>query len=164
MVADLEEEVEEGTEAHRSLFHHTHTHTYLFAWIDPIHSPIVDSFFLCLTGGWVAEYLIFFSPNSIRAGLQPKTEQLLREKTSLMSSLHMADEAISAAQYARSGLESQRQVFGSFTGNLAALGNQFPVIRRTIGQIRSKKHRDTIVLSSVLALLIIFTIWYTSKT
>lgn len=75
----------------------------------------------------------------------------------------MADEAIGAAQYARSGLETQGQTFGNVTGNLGALVNQFPLIRKTIGQIKSKKHRDTIVLSVVLAMLIIFTIWYTSN-
>lgn len=97
------------------------------------------------------------------SGVQPKTELLLREKSSLYNSLAMAEQAIVSAQDARAGLDSQRKTFAQITGNLGTLGTRFPVIRKTIGQIRSKKHRDTVVLSSVMAILIIFTLWYTSN-
>lgn len=96
--------------------------------------------------------------------MHSNTEQLIREKSSLLNSLAMADQALQQAQDARAGLDAQRRVFGQITGGLAGLASRFPTVRQTIGQIKSKKHRDTVVLSGVLAVLILFTLWYVSSS
>ena len=81
-----------------------------------------------------------------------QAQALLRERGHLQSTSAALDGVVENAQNVAHALGQQRRVFEGMDGRLAALGQKFPALNGLLGAIRRKKSRDTLVLSSIVAL------------
>jgi hypothetical protein len=92
--------------------------------------------------------------------LRPRTEQLLKERSSLHSSIEMTNALIGTARRAHSGLEDTREVLSGTSGRLGKVNSRFPALGEIIGQIQRSRQRDTIVLSLLVGVLMFVTFAY----
>ncbi|KAJ3685705.1 hypothetical protein LUZ61_014869 [Rhynchospora tenuis] len=92
-------------------------------------------------------------------GMSPRVH-LLRERSSIHSSISQIDEVIGQAQATRAVISSQGSLFGDVQGKVKKLGEKFPIIRGLLGAIKRKKSKDTIILSAVIAACTLFLIIY----
>ena len=92
--------------------------------------------------------------------LRPRTDLLLREKNSLHNSLRITDEIILQATESRDSLHQQGQMFGLIRGRVNSLRTKFPVVNNLIGRIERQRKKDVIVMASVIATCICFTVIY----
>ena len=99
------------------------------------------------------------SPSS--TSLRPRSDQLLREKTSLHTSLRMTDELLTQASEGRESLLSQTSLFHAVRGRMSGIRAKFPVVNALMGRIERQRKKDVIVLSGVIATCICFSIIYT---
>jgi Golgi SNAP receptor complex protein 1 len=93
------------------------------------------------------------SPN-----LSSQEEFLLKERNSISNSERGADMAINQGLTVREDLARQRQMFASMVSRMEHVSERLPRLTRLIGQIRRRKRRDLIVLCSVVALFMLFTL------
>ena len=98
------------------------------------------------------------SPSS--SSLRPRSEQLIREKSSLHVSLRMTDELLQQASEGREALLSQSSMFQAMRGRLSGVRAKFPVVNSLMGRIERQRKKDVIVIAAVLATCIIFTFLY----
>jgi Golgi SNAP receptor complex protein 1 len=99
------------------------------------------------------------SPNSLR----PRSDLLLREKSSLHSSLRMADDIISQAAEARESLLGQSSMFQAMRGRVLGIRQRFPLLHSVMSRIERQRKKDAIVIAAVIATCICFTVVYISN-
>ena len=99
------------------------------------------------------------SPNSLR----PRSDLLLREKSSLHSSLRMADDIISQAAEARESLLGQSSLFQAMRGRVLGIRQRFPLLHSAMSRIERQRKKDAIVIAAVIATCICFTVVYASN-
>ena len=98
---------------------------------------------------------------SSTASLRPRTEQLLREKSSLHHSLRMTDELLSSAAASQSSLLQQSSsLFHTIRGKVSGLRARYPAVSSLIGRIERQRRKDVIVMAAVIAACICFTSLY----
>ncbi|KAJ3680096.1 hypothetical protein LUZ60_016374 [Juncus effusus] len=85
---------------------------------------------------------------------------LLRERAAIHGSVTHIDEVTGKAEILRGVLTDQRSAFGEIQGKMKHISDKFPVIRVTIGAIKRKKSRDTIILLAVSAVCTLFLVIY----
>ena len=87
---------------------------------------------------------------------------ILRERGNIGSASNALDDVIGQAQNVASNLMQQRRVFDGINSKLNVLGARFPAVNHVLTSIRRRKAKDTIVVSSVVALCLIIVIiyWY----
>uniref|UniRef100_A0A7S1D086 Golgi SNAP receptor complex member 1 n=1 Tax=Cyclophora tenuis TaxID=216820 RepID=A0A7S1D086_CYCTE len=90
----------------------------------------------------------------------PAMEQLLRERNHINNSLTASSSVIAQASEIHSDLKSQGMSLRGVTGTLVKITSQVPGLNRLMENIRRKKARDDLIVSIVIALCIVFTLWY----
>eukprot|EP00474_Spongospora_subterranea_P005780 CRZ06238.1 hypothetical protein [Spongospora subterranea] len=103
---------------------------------------------------------LFAGDKSHRDGSNSESDMLLREKNNLNASIDMIDELIGRAEATRDGLGRQRGVFSSTADRLDQLARKFPLIHSSINRINRHRQRDKFALAFVLAVCMLFTLWY----
>lgn len=98
--------------------------------------------------------------NGTSQSLRPRTDQLIREKNSLHTSLRITDELIQQAADSHSSLQNQSAMFTSIRSRVSGLRSRFPVVNTLIGRIERQRQKDVIVMASVISVCIIFTFLY----
>lgn len=95
-----------------------------------------------------------------RDGVDLETEQLLRERNSIGSSLRAASSVIGQAEEIRGDLRNQGSSLRGTNSTIAAIAGNVPGINHLIDAIRRKRSRDDMIVSGVIAACILFTLWY----
>mmetsp|Transcript_111311 Transcript_111311/g.237830 ORF Transcript_111311/g.237830 Transcript_111311/m.237830 type:complete len:228 (-) Transcript_111311:50-733(-) len=85
---------------------------------------------------------------------------LMSERSSLGSSLSMADEVIGQATSTLDMLVGQRSVLKGATGKVGTLQSVLPGINGLIDRISDRQTKERLVLSLTVASCCFFTIWY----
>ena len=88
------------------------------------------------------------------------TEQLLRERNAIDSSMKSAAGVLSQASGVRSELRSQGAGLRGATGTMAAIAGNIPGLNGLIARISKKRQQDDRVVGGVVAACILFTLWY----
>eukprot|EP01062_Namystynia_karyoxenos_P060208 TRINITY_DN51730_c0_g1_i1.p1 TRINITY_DN51730_c0_g1~~TRINITY_DN51730_c0_g1_i1.p1 ORF type:complete len:241 (+),score=85.81 TRINITY_DN51730_c0_g1_i1:70-723(+) len=81
-----------------------------------------------------------------------------REQDSIHKSLTATQALLEQAAAGKAQLETQRGMFGKISGTLGTLREKLPGVDSTLGRIQNRRHRETIVLSTVVAICL-FLIW-----
>eukprot|EP01028_Stygiella_incarcerata_P000332 TRINITY_DN10373_c0_g1_i4.p1 TRINITY_DN10373_c0_g1~~TRINITY_DN10373_c0_g1_i4.p1 ORF type:complete len:267 (+),score=60.78 TRINITY_DN10373_c0_g1_i4:595-1395(+) len=98
------------------------------------------------------------------AGIDSRTDHLLRERNAIHETDRMLTDVIGQAITARDTLGDQRKVFEGAHGKATGIAASFPFINNLIGKIKTKKRRDMIILSIVIAVCLMITIlWYLNR-
>lgn len=90
------------------------------------------------------------------------SSQLLRERAVIASTSAAIDGVIGQAQSIAGGLMDQRGLLGGVGKKIAHTGQRIPLINSVIQAIRRKKSKDTLILSAVAAVCIVFLVVYAS--
>eukprot|EP00611_Tribonema_gayanum_P018767 TRINITY_DN3197_c0_g1_i1.p1 TRINITY_DN3197_c0_g1~~TRINITY_DN3197_c0_g1_i1.p1 ORF type:complete len:234 (-),score=51.24 TRINITY_DN3197_c0_g1_i1:62-763(-) len=93
-------------------------------------------------------------------GADADTDHLLRESQYIGSSLRGASNVLGQAHEARESLRQQRETLSRTNATLGALTSAFPGIGRIVDQIGRRRTRDNMIVATVLALCICFTLWW----
>lgn len=93
-------------------------------------------------------------------GNDMEQEHLLREQNAIHSSLQSATGVLGQAAAARESLRVQRTALSSASSTLSSMQNRFPAINRVVEAINKKKARDRLVIAFVIAVLIVFCLWW----
>jgi Golgi SNAP receptor complex protein 1 len=94
------------------------------------------------------------------SGLNSRTENLLRERSSLHSIDRVADALLGQAQEAREVLHNQKSMLQGTISKLTSLTTSFPGINTLMGTIKKKKARDLIILGGFISFCICFILFY----
>jgi len=89
-----------------------------------------------------------------------ETEQLLRERNAIGSSLRATSSVIGQAEEIRSDLRMQGTSLRSTNSTIASIASSVPGLNHLIDGIRRKRSRDDMIVSGVIASCILFTLWY----
>jgi len=98
-----------------------------------------------------------------RASADTKDDEekgLVRERGALQATLSMTDDIIAQATKTHESMKGQRETLTSTHGKVGALVTMFPGISGLVSRISDRKTKEQMVLSSVIAGCVIFTIWY----
>jgi len=87
-------------------------------------------------------------------------DSLQREMEHTRNSERLIDEQINIALDTRDSLTNQREVLKAVQTKLNDLVNKFPLINNLVSKINFRKRRDTIILGVVIALCLVFMLWY----
>ncbi|TKR67695.1 hypothetical protein L596_023806 [Steinernema carpocapsae] len=87
-------------------------------------------------------------------------ELYLRENEHLTSCDRLIDDQMSMAMGVKENLHRQRSDLFDITKKLQMLGRKYPMVNSLMQKIRTKKQRDTIILSGVITACLIFTFLY----
>eukprot|EP00238_Polyblepharides_amylifera_P003835 CAMPEP_0196586774 /NCGR_PEP_ID=MMETSP1081-20130531/55513_1 /TAXON_ID=36882 /ORGANISM="Pyramimonas amylifera, Strain CCMP720" /LENGTH=247 /DNA_ID=CAMNT_0041908761 /DNA_START=81 /DNA_END=821 /DNA_ORIENTATION=- len=85
---------------------------------------------------------------------------LLRERTAIHSSATQLDHIIGQAQATMGALTEQRSLFEGMSSKMSQIGEKFPAMGLLLNAIRRKKSKDTLVLSAVIAICLLFMFTY----
>ena len=97
---------------------------------------------------------------------------LLKEKSSIESSIRTADESleyifwisihlfISQASAVRQSLLNQREIFNRVGNNVSTLLAKFPVLNNLLGNIKNARRKDMIIIGLVISACIILILLY----
>ena len=88
------------------------------------------------------------------------TEQLLRERNAIGSSLSAASNIIGQAEEIRNDLRMQGSSLKSAQATVLSIASNVPGLNYLIESIRRKRNRDDMIVSCVIAGCILFTLWY----
>uniref|UniRef100_A0A1I7YNN0 Golgi SNAP receptor complex member 1 n=1 Tax=Steinernema glaseri TaxID=37863 RepID=A0A1I7YNN0_9BILA len=88
------------------------------------------------------------------------TDFYLKENEHLGSCDRLIDDQINLAMGVKENLHRQRSQMFDVTKKLQLLGKKFPMVNSLMMKIKTKKQRDTIILSGVIAACFIFTFLY----
>eukprot|EP00803_Ostreobium_quekettii_P001374 evm.model.scf_1345.5 EVM.evm.TU.scf_1345.5 scf_1345:42604-43329(-) len=80
---------------------------------------------------------------------------LLRERNTIASSTAAIDEVIGTAHAVHGDLKDQRRLFEGIGDRLYAMGSRFPAVNGLLRAIARRKSRDTIILSTVIAVCVL---------
>jgi Golgi SNAP receptor complex protein 1 len=93
-------------------------------------------------------------------GGDASTEQLLRERNAIDSSMKSANSVLSQAASVRSELRTQGASLRGVTGTMARIAGNVPGLNGLISMIQKKRQQDDRVVGGVVAACILFTMWY----
>lgn len=100
------------------------------------------------------------SSQDLESGHASEQQQLLREKSSINSSLDTLTNIIAQGRESLTSLTSQHSHFASAGKSLQQLTNRFPVVRNLLSSIHRARVKQTLVLASVVAAcLMIVLVW-----
>lgn len=88
------------------------------------------------------------------------TDQLLRERNAIGSSLSATRNILGQAEEIRGDLRNQGSSLRGAHGSVMNIANQVPGLNSLMDNIRRKRNRDDIIVSGVIAMCILFTLWY----
>lgn len=94
------------------------------------------------------------------SGANPEMEQLLRERNAIDNSMKSANSVLNQASNVRSELRSQGNSLRGVSGTMANIAGHIPGLNGLIDKIRKKRQQDDRVVSGVVAVCILFTLWY----
>jgi Golgi SNAP receptor complex protein 1 len=98
--------------------------------------------------------------NGSGGGANPEMEQLLRERNAIDNSMKSATSVLNQASNVRSELRSQGNSLRGVSGTMANIAGHIPGLNGLIDKIRKKRQQDDRVVSGVVAVCILFTLWY----
>ena len=87
-------------------------------------------------------------------------EQLMRERNAIDNSMKSAAGVLNQAVGVRSELRSQGAGLRGAVGTMANIASNIPGLSGLIDKIRVKRQQDDRVVSGVVAMCILFTLWY----
>ena len=93
-------------------------------------------------------------------GGDASTEQLLRERNAIDSSMKSANSVLNQAASVRSELRTQGASLRGATGTMARIAGNVPGLNGLISMIQKKRQQDDRVVGGVVAACILFTMWY----
>lgn len=93
-------------------------------------------------------------------GRDPSMEQLLRERNAIDNSMKSANSVLNQAAGVRSELRTQGASLRGVGGAMAQIAGNIPGLNGLIDKIRKKRQQDDRVVSGVVAMCILFTLWY----
>ncbi|PRP81362.1 hypothetical protein PROFUN_11049 [Planoprotostelium fungivorum] len=98
-------------------------------------------------------------------GYQPNTssassEILMRERSHINTSTSMANDTLGVAQATREQLAAQTNIIMGSNTKMRGLEGQFPGVSNLIGAIKSRRHRNNLVIASTIAVCICFILWW----
>jgi len=94
------------------------------------------------------------------AGEDPEMEQLLRERNAIGNSMRTATNVLGQAEEIRADLRHQGSNLRGVAGRVQAIAGNVPGLNMLVDAIRRKRSRDDMVVSGVIVICILFTIWY----
>ncbi len=100
------------------------------------------------------------SKKSNNDGQDSSVAKLLRERSGIAASMKSINNVIAQAFDTRNALSSQRSTLSNAKGGLSSLAANVPGIGGLIDSIQRKKNKDNIILALVIAILVIFTLWW----
>ena len=101
-----------------------------------------------------------FGDASGRGTTRTRTEHLLKEQSSIETSMRIADEMIESAQASRQSLATQRDLFGNVTNRMATMAEKLPLIGSLVGRIQGARRKDMLVMACVITACIILMFLY----
>mmetsp|Transcript_26408 Transcript_26408/g.76219 ORF Transcript_26408/g.76219 Transcript_26408/m.76219 type:complete len:269 (+) Transcript_26408:507-1313(+) len=87
-------------------------------------------------------------------------EHLLRERNAIGNSMKAADAVLGQAAEVQSELRSQGSSLRGVQGTMLAIAGNIPGVNMLIDKIRKKRNKDDVIVSGVIAVCILFTLWY----
>lgn len=93
-------------------------------------------------------------------GGEEANQQLMRERNAIDNSMKSAQSVLSQAATVRSELRSQGANLRGVTGTMAQIAGHVPGLNTLIDRIRKKRQQDDRVVGGVVAMCILFTLWY----
>ena len=100
------------------------------------------------------------SATSVDSGNDPATEHLLRERNHIQNSMNSINNVVGQAEavghdlrYQSRSLRNTQSLIGQITGNI-------PGLNTLVEQIRRKRSRDDVIVAGVIAVCVVFTLWY----
>jgi len=90
----------------------------------------------------------------------PSMEHLLRERNSIENAMDASNSVIAQAIEVDSSLKNQGGSLRGVSGTVMRIASQIPGLDGVVEQIRRKRNKDDMIVSGVIALCILFTLWY----
>jgi Golgi SNAP receptor complex protein 1 len=90
-----------------------------------------------------------------------QTDLYLKEHEHITNASRLVDEQISIAMSTKENMQAQKSALYAITHRMNFLANRFPVINSLVVRINLRKRRDTIIIACVIALCLIFLLWFT---
>jgi golgi SNAP receptor complex member 1 len=90
----------------------------------------------------------------------PAMEHLLRERNHIQNSLTASSSVIHQAMEIHSDLRQQGGSLRGVSGMIGTMTQTIPGLNRLVENIRRKKSRDDVIVAGVIAMCILFTLWY----
>lgn len=90
----------------------------------------------------------------------PAMEHLMRERNSIQGAMDASSSVIGQAAEVEASLRSQGGALRGVSGTVLRMASQIPGLDGLIDQIRRKRNKDDLVVSGVIAVCILFTLWY----
>jgi len=90
----------------------------------------------------------------------PAMEHLMRERNSIQGAMDASNSVIGQASEVEASLRSQGGALRGVSGTVLRMASQIPGLDGLIDQIRRKRNKDDLVVSGVIAVCILFTLWY----
>jgi len=90
----------------------------------------------------------------------PAMQHLLRERNHIANSLSQSSQILHQASDIHADLRNQGMSLRGVGGVLGRMTSNIPGLNRLVENIRRKKARDDLIVSVVIALCIVFTLWY----
>ena len=86
--------------------------------------------------------------------------QLLRERNAIDNSMNGASDALNQAAHVRAELRTQGSNLRGIAGTMGRIASRVPGLNAIIDKIRKKRLQDDRVVGGVVAMCILFTLWY----
>jgi Golgi SNAP receptor complex protein 1 len=90
----------------------------------------------------------------------PAMEALLRERNAIGNSLASATSVLNQASEIRSELRNQGNALKNVGNKVLVMASRVPGLNGLIENIRRKRGKDDVIVSCVIAVCILFTLWY----
>mmetsp|Transcript_26947 Transcript_26947/g.31830 ORF Transcript_26947/g.31830 Transcript_26947/m.31830 type:complete len:264 (+) Transcript_26947:285-1076(+) len=90
----------------------------------------------------------------------PAMEHLMRERNSIQGAMDASHSVIGQAAEVEASLRSQGGALRGVSGTVLRMASQIPGLDGLIDQIRRKRNKDDFIVSGVIAVCILFTLWY----
>ena len=96
------------------------------------------------------------SPDSDNCGL----DSLLRERSHISNSTNVASSTIAQAESIQQDLQYQGRSLRNSNSVMGRIGDTIPGMNRLVDSILQRRLRDDQIVSIVIAILVVFTLWY----
>ncbi len=98
--------------------------------------------------------------NGKEEGEDPAMQALMRERNAIGNSLASATNVLSQASEIRNELRNQGTALKNVGNKVLVMASRVPGLNGLIENIRRKRGKDDMIVSGVIALCILFTLWY----
>ena len=95
-----------------------------------------------------------------KGGGDSATDKLLRERSGIANSMKGVSDALAQAYEAKDALFSQRGSLVGAQGGLSGMIRKMPTFGKLIDRVAKKRDKETLILASLIAALIVFTLWW----